>query len=115
MGVSKVEHGLCKVEYLALKERIQERLEAGYPISYIHRELSGEGAITMSYRSLHRLVNADKAGKWSGLATDTVQSANRPVTTPLKKKPIVSKERGTSIKRFVFDKKMNFDDLWKKA
>ena len=104
--------GLCKVEYLAQKERIQQRLQAGYPVSFIHRELSGEGVLTMSSRSLYRLVNADKAGTWSSLAVHVSAPAQKLTKPTGQMKPVDIGEREPLPEKFIYDPAANDDDLW---
>ncbi len=104
--------GLCKVEYLAQKERIQQRLQAGYPVSFIHRELSGEGVLTMSSRSLYRLINAEKVGKLAGFMTPQPASRESTITPAWRKALVVPSDNIPSIKPFAHDPSMNDDDLW---
>ena len=103
---------LCKVEYLAHKERIQQRLRAGYPVSYIHQELRDEGAITMSSRSFYRLINADKAARWADIAAPQPTSTEKSTKPPWRKEPDVSPEDDTSIQKFAYNPGENDDHLW---
>lgn len=52
-----MKYGMGYVEYLALKEEIQEYRAAGYKMSVIYRELVSKKKLTMSYFSFVRYVS----------------------------------------------------------
>ncbi len=103
---------LCKVEYLAQKERIQQRIRAGYPVSYIYQELRDEGAITMSSRSFYRLINADRAGRLAGLAISATVPAKKPAEPSRREKPVDTGEKELFPATFNYDPGASDDGLW---
>ena len=103
---------LCKVEYLAQKERIQQRIKAGYPVSYIFKELNDEGAVTMSSRSFYRLINADRAGRLGGLALNVTVPINKSEKPIEREKLVDTGEREPFPAKFNYDPGAGDDDLW---
>lgn len=53
----KKPYGMGYIEYLAVKQEVDELREKGYRFSLIHKKLLGEGKITMSYESFSRYAS----------------------------------------------------------
>ncbi len=56
MGKVRIKKGFARVEFLSLKNRIDELLEEGYLVSNIYEILSNEGVINFSYARLTELI-----------------------------------------------------------
>ncbi|OFX09109.1 MAG: hypothetical protein A2516_11790 [Alphaproteobacteria bacterium RIFOXYD12_FULL_60_8] len=104
--------GLCKVEFLVLRERIEARLKAGYPIAYVHKELTEEGAITMSSRSLYRLISGFKQRREDRTPSQTAGKETGPLQSRL---PILKKSERPRFAKFVLDTTVDVEELMSKA
>ena len=72
-GKTRIRTGQGRVEYLAHKITINELLSQGYTLMSIHEQLTGDGKITMSYKTLSGILRGNRVYKSCELKGDRME------------------------------------------
>ncbi|MEQ5778527.1 hypothetical protein J4E05_23630 [Thalassospira sp. NFXS8] len=106
-----LEWGMGRVEALAVQTEILARLDQGYPVSQIYRNLQKSGQITMGRAAFYQHVAKIKRDR---LKTDTpATSVHQPAAkSKTQGKTKAAKPAGSFIEGRLDPVKQSFEDTW---
>lgn len=79
----RLNHGMARVEFLAVKPDVDELLAKGHPMTSVYRLLRDSGKISMCFESFKRHLRGPRQKP----APDREAKAGMPATHPLPRRP----------------------------
>lgn len=72
----RIKRGMARVQFLAVKEIVQNKLMQGYTVKLIYDELCSEGKIAGSYKSFSRYIKIYELTKINNAKIEQKQPVN---------------------------------------